>query len=105
MRFDPTTHTVGLTRNLDASLEPERPDPAIPVDGLTFGVASMAENSPHGGERHPDGDEILYLISGLARVVFIESDEPETPDGELLRVALQDKERSALERAFAKQLR
>ena len=32
----------------------------------------MTENSPHGGERHPDGDEILYLVSGRVRVVFIE---------------------------------
>ena len=74
MRFDPKTHTVGLSRELQASLVPERPDPPIAVDGLTFGVASMSENSPHGGERHPDGDEILYLISGRARVVFLDSD-------------------------------
>ena len=40
------------------------PDPQIPVDGATFGVATMHENSPHDGERHPDGDEVLYLISG-----------------------------------------
>ncbi|MGB5510074.1 MAG: hypothetical protein WBM87_00025 [Woeseiaceae bacterium] len=31
----------------------------------------MAENSPHGGEMHPDGDEVLYLISGRANVVFL----------------------------------
>ena len=75
MRFDPATHTIGLSRNLVASLVPERPDPPVPVDGVTFGVATMTENSPHGGEMHPDGDEILYLISGRARVVFLDSDE------------------------------
>ena len=75
MKFDPNTHTVGLSRELKASLVPERPDPPVPVDGMTFGVASMSENSPHGGERHPDGDEILYLISGRARVVFLDSDD------------------------------
>jgi mannose-6-phosphate isomerase-like protein (cupin superfamily) len=32
----------------------------------------MTENAPHGGERHPDGDEILYLVSGHIRIVFIE---------------------------------
>ena len=77
MRFDPKTQTVGLSRDLQAELLPEQPDPGIPVDGLTFGVATMFENSPHGGERHPDGDEILYLVSGVARVVFIESNEPD----------------------------
>ncbi len=30
----------------------------------------MSENSPHGGEMHPDGDEVLYLISGHVKVVF-----------------------------------
>ena len=75
MKFDPATHTIGLSRNLEASLVPEQPDPPIPIDGMTFGVATMTENSPHGGERHPDGDEVLYLISGRARVVFLDSNE------------------------------
>lgn len=71
-RFNPTTHTIGLNRDLVASKVPEQPDPPVAVDGLTFGVATMTENSPHGGERHPDGDEVLYLISGRVRVVFID---------------------------------
>ena len=75
MKFDPGSQTVGLSRELHASIVPAQPDPPIPVDGLTFGVASMSENSPHGGEMHPDGDEVLYLISGRARVVFLEGDE------------------------------
>ena len=77
MRFNPKKHTIGLSHDLQAALLPEQPDPGIPVDGITFGVAMMTENSPHGGERHPDGDEILYLISGRARVVYIESDDPD----------------------------
>ena len=58
-----------------ATMQSAQADPGIPVDGATFGVADMSENSPHGGERHPDGDEVLYLVSGRIRVVFIESDE------------------------------
>lgn len=73
-RFDPRTHTIGLSRDLLASLLPEQPDPPVPFEGATFGVARMKENSPHGGEMHPDGDEILYLVAGSARVVFL--DEP-----------------------------
>lgn len=72
MIFDASTHVVGLSRNLVASKLPERPDPPIPVNGMTFGVTTMSENAPHGGEMHPDGDEILYLISGKAKVVFIQ---------------------------------
>jgi len=75
IRFDPSTHIIGLDRELQASKVPERPDPPIPVEGITFGVAAMAENSPHAGERHTDGDEVLYLISGRVRVVFLDRDE------------------------------
>lgn len=74
-KFNPATHVVGLSREFEATKMPEMPDPPIPFTGVTFGVASMAENSPHGGEMHPDGDEILYLISGKVRVVFLESEE------------------------------
>jgi len=72
-RFNPATHTIGLSRNFVASSFPERPDPPVSVDGATIGVAEMSENSPHGGEMHPDGDEVLYLISGRANVVFLDS--------------------------------
>jgi hypothetical protein len=70
IKFNPRTHTIGLGHDLLASKIPERPDPPVPVDGVTFGVSAMSENSPHGGEMHPDGDEVLYLISGRARVVL-----------------------------------
>ncbi len=75
VRFDPSSHTVGLGRDLSATTMPEQPDPPLPFDGMTFGVATMSENSPHGGERHPDGDEVLYLVSGHARIVFLDSNE------------------------------
>lgn len=74
-KFDPSTHTIGLSRDLVASEVPERPDPPVPVDGVTFGIATMSENSPHGGEMHPDGDEVLYLISGRVSLVFLDSPE------------------------------
>ena len=72
-KFDPAIHTIGLDRNLVASKVPERADPPVPVDGVTVGVAAMSKNSPHGGEMHSDGDEILYLISGRANVVFLDT--------------------------------
>lgn len=70
--FDPAVDSIGLSHDFLASLIPDRPDPAVAVDGATFGIATMSENSPHGGEMHPDGDEVLYLISGRIRVVFLE---------------------------------
>lgn len=73
--FDPSTHTIGLNRGFAAATMLQSPDPPIPFSGLTFGVATMSENSPHRGEMHSDGDEILYLISGKVRVVFLDSDE------------------------------
>lgn len=88
LRINPMTHTVGLTRGFTASKMPERPDPPVPFSGLTFGVATMSENSPHGGEIHPDGDEVLYLISGRVNVVFLDCDEDdaEVNPGEILIV-------------------
>lgn len=68
--FDPSVHVIGIDHELAASRLPERPDPPLPFAGMTFGVATMSENSPHGGEMHPDGDEVLYLISGHVNVVF-----------------------------------
>ena len=70
IRFRTSRHTVGIGRDLTASLVPARPDPPIAVDGISFGVASMTESSPHDGEMHPDGDEVLYLISGQVRVTL-----------------------------------
>ena len=68
--FNPVNQTVAVKRDMSATTMPARPDPAIPVDGYTFGVATMTENSPHDGEMHPDGDEVLYLISGKVRVTI-----------------------------------
>lgn len=69
-RFNPAEHAIGVGHDFSADPIPDRPDPQIPVDGATFGIATMHENSPHNGEMHPDGDEVLYLISGRVRVVF-----------------------------------
>ena len=74
VKFDPSKFAIGVGRDFSATTIAERPDPQIPVDGATFGIATMHENSPHNGERHPDGDEVLYLVSGKVRVVFVDGD-------------------------------
>ncbi len=87
-RFDPATQTVGIGTDLTSSTLPQQPDPPVPFAGMTFGVATMTGNSPHGGERHPDGDEILYLVSGRIRIVFIDDplDDVEMAPGQGLVV-------------------
>ena len=69
-RFDPECQTVAVGRDLVVELTAAKEDPPAVVNGMTIGIARMSRNSPHGGEMHPDGDEVLYLISGRARVVF-----------------------------------
>ena len=73
--FEPSAQTIGINCEFAASIMPVRPDPPIPFSGVIFGVATMSENSPHGGEMHPDGDEVLYLISGKIKVVFLDDDK------------------------------
>jgi mannose-6-phosphate isomerase-like protein (cupin superfamily) len=38
------------------------------IDGLTIGAPELTGDAPHNGEMHPDGDELLYLISGAVTV-------------------------------------
>ncbi len=44
---------------------------------MTVGIQRVTEDAPHGGEMHPDGDEILYVISGRFRVIG--DSEPDAP--------------------------
>ena len=44
---------------------------------MTLGVVTMTGDAPHGGEVHPDGDEILFVISGRLRVTG--DSEPDAP--------------------------
>lgn len=48
--------------------------PPTRVDGFTVGAPVMTQNAPHRGELHPDGDELLYLISGAVDVVLDDGD-------------------------------
>ena len=73
LKFSPSDYAIGIDRTLAAFKVREQADPPIPVEGMTFGVATMSESSPHAGEMHPDGDEVLYLISGRVNVVFLDS--------------------------------
>ncbi len=51
------------------SLVEHQPGPPVLCDGLIVAIADMTRTPPHGGELHPDGDELIYIISGKVRVV------------------------------------
>jgi len=48
----------------------------VRIDGVTIGAPEITSDAPHDGEVHPDGDELLYLISGAMSVRL------ELPEGE-----------------------
>jgi mannose-6-phosphate isomerase-like protein (cupin superfamily) len=75
--FDLSRSLLGLKRDGTAALVPWESGPPPRVDGLLIGAPVMTRNAPHNGEMHPDGDEVLYLISGRVDVV-LEEDGAET---------------------------
>lgn len=59
---------VAADKSITARVSP--PGPPQRVDGMTLGIVSMDQDAPHNGEMHPDGDELLYVISGRVRVTW-----------------------------------
>jgi mannose-6-phosphate isomerase-like protein (cupin superfamily) len=69
MRVDASRYSVTVSRDLRmAPFEQPRNRPPIRIDGMTIGFVQMSRPAPHNGEVHPDGDELLYVISGRVRV-------------------------------------
>jgi len=59
-----------IYRDLSVHTRKQLPGPPQRIDGMTVGIVTLTEDAPHDGEMHPDGDEILYVISGKVSVVF-----------------------------------
>lgn len=53
------------------------------TEGLLIGEAEMTTSSRHRGERHLDGDEFVYLVSGAIRVA-LEGEDGTTADTPLI---------------------
>lgn len=68
--------TFGLYKNGEAKLIPSHPGRPSRIDGYTVGAPFLAQNPPHGGEMHPDADELLFLISGRLTVEVEDQDPP-----------------------------
>ena len=65
---DVSRYSVGITRDLRMAPRETPPGPPIRIDGLTVGFVRITNDPPHNGEMHPDGDELLYVISGRVKV-------------------------------------
>jgi mannose-6-phosphate isomerase-like protein (cupin superfamily) len=77
-RIDLSCEVVGLDRDdRSARLVPQTPGQRPRrIDGLTIGAPVLTSDPPHNGEMHPDGDELLFLVSGAMSVRL------ELPDGD-----------------------
>lgn len=67
-RVDPTSFVIDVHRDLSMSTRARKPGPPERIDGVTVGMELVTHDAPHGGEVHPDGDEILFVASGRVRV-------------------------------------
>jgi mannose-6-phosphate isomerase-like protein (cupin superfamily) len=76
-KIDLAHEVVGLGRGDGRARIVEQPGgPPQRIDGLTVGAPDLTEDAPHDGEMHPDGDELLYMVSGAVSVCL------ELPDGD-----------------------
>lgn len=76
-RIDVTSTVLDIQRDLSVKARQRKPGPPERIDGVTVGVVTILPGqSPHQGEMHPDGDEILYVVSGTLRVTCDSANEP-----------------------------
>lgn len=68
MGFDAVV--VRVARDGGVSFAPRPSGPPPRVDGYLLASSSLERPPPHRGERHPDGDELIWLTSGAVTVVI-----------------------------------
>jgi mannose-6-phosphate isomerase-like protein (cupin superfamily) len=66
---DPNRMSFVIDRDFNVRTLEHKPGPPERPDGLSVGIVEMHTAPPHGGEMHPDGDEVIYIISGRVRVL------------------------------------
>lgn len=65
-----------IARDWSVTFRPTSPGPPQRIDGYTVGAAqNIVGAGPHGGEVHPDGDELLYVVSGAMELILDDGDE------------------------------
>ena len=65
---DASRYLFDIHRDLSVTTREHRPGPPVRIDGMTVGIVTIVDDPPHRGEIHPDGDEILYVVSGRISV-------------------------------------
>ena len=65
---DASRYLFDIHRDLSVTTREHRPGPPVRIDGMTVGIVTIVDDAPHSGEIHPDGDEILYVVSGRISV-------------------------------------
>ncbi|HZR12187.1 MAG TPA: cupin domain-containing protein [Acidimicrobiia bacterium] len=76
--FDLGRAVVALLRDGSSSVIDPAPGPPVRVDGYTVGAPELTGNPPHRGELHPDGDELLFLVSGRVDVILEQGGDQHT---------------------------
>lgn len=57
-----------ITDNYSVIESPIDNGPPEQHTGISVGIVTMETSPPHGGEVHQDGDEIIYVISGILSI-------------------------------------
>lgn len=71
---------IGLFRDGRARKLSDASGPVARIDGYTVGAPLMTREPPHGGEMHPDGGELMFLVSGRVSIVLEDEDPPRNVD-------------------------
>ena len=63
--LDASTTALDIWPDLTVTTRRREPGPPKRIAGMTMGLITILPGqSPHDGEMHPDGDEILCVVSG-----------------------------------------
>ncbi len=74
--IDLANSTVGILASGDTLEIQNKPGPPVRIDGWTVGAPLLVREPPHDGEMHPDGDEVLLLVSGRVTVELEDREPP-----------------------------
>jgi quercetin dioxygenase-like cupin family protein len=69
-RIDTARHSIAIRSDLRMDRIATQRGPGPRTAGLYVGVADMTHDPPHNGERHPDGDELIFILSGRVSVTL-----------------------------------
>jgi mannose-6-phosphate isomerase-like protein (cupin superfamily) len=67
-RIDLSCEVVGIGADRQARLVEQTGRGPQRIDGFTIGAPDLTGDPPHKGEMHPDGDELLFMLSGSVTV-------------------------------------